>query len=1011
MKYYSRKNSIFAIYYMCKIMRRVDISFAALLIMLLMSLSATAQNAENHRMRSAAEDMLDRRRWSDARAILTELRTKLDPVSERYDVEWVDYHLVRCDVELGAPDAETLMYRYMSEYPSSVHTNQMQFLVGSYYCDEGHSDVAERELAKVEYRGLDAREKERYDIRVGYMRFCEGDYEAAADHFLRIATHSDYYPHALYYTSYIDYVSGRLDEAREGFTKLKTHDAYCDLVPYYLLQIEYRNANYDGVIEQGVALMSYAKGTVLEDLTRIVAESYFKKGDFSQTIRYISDYPESRMGRQEHYIKGYSLYRMARYNDAIEPLSKVCGADDALTQNASYHLADCYRRAGDNQHAADAFAIAAVEGFDDTIAENALLNYGRLKYELGGGLFNESINVLQSYLERYPSSEHTSEVKELLIAAYYNSKNYDAAYEAIKNFPNPDNDIRAALQKVATFRAVEAVSKGDLDSAEALLSEAEQINISPKYNALVLYWQGEVAYMRGDIKRALEKYQAYVRRAPKNESEYVMAHYGMGYGNFMTGNMKMAAADFECFVRDYTTRDDYMYDAHNRLGDARYSMRDFAKARRAYNIVASSSSEHRNYANYQLAVVDGLESKTKSKIERLSSIIAEDEGDYVDDAWYELGRTYINSEKYSDGANTLQEFINGNTSSPYYIKALSDLGLAYYNIGRTDDALKCYEEVVAYDPKSSEALEAMRNIREIYVAKGNVDDYFAYAERSGVQGDMSEAARDSLTFASAKNLYLAGDVEGATAKLKNYLDIFPKGYNRSEALFYVSDCYVQLADNMAAIESMSELLAQGTTQYSERVLSVLAPMTFEQRMYKRSAECYRQLYDIATKQSGRQTASEGYVEATMLYADSAGIKSMADDVLSMTDATPWALRQATLAKANVLREEGKADEAMKLYEQLAAERKTAEGAEAYYRLVETKFAAGDYAATEQMVYEFGESGSMYWQAKAFILLGDALVEMDNKFQARATYQSIVDGYSPNDDGIVDEALKRIKALK
>jgi TolA-binding protein len=58
----------------------------------------------------------------------------------------------------------------------------------------------------------------------------------------------------------------------------------------------------------------------------------------------------------------------------------------------------------------------------------------------------------------------------------------------------------------------------------------------------------------------------------------------------------------------------------------------------------------------------------------------------------------------------------------------------------------------------------------------------------------------------------------------------------------------------------------------------------------------------------------------------------------------------------------------------------------------------------------GDCGSSYWQAKIFILLGDTLVKTKNTFQARATYQSIVDGYSPKDDGIVDEAKKRISNL-
>ena len=44
--------------------------------------------------------------------------------------------------------------------------------------------------------------------------------------------------------------------------------------------------------------------------------------------------------------------------------------------------------------------MASTEGFDDSLAENALLNYGRLKFELDGDLFNESINVLKRYLDK-----------------------------------------------------------------------------------------------------------------------------------------------------------------------------------------------------------------------------------------------------------------------------------------------------------------------------------------------------------------------------------------------------------------------------------------------------------------------------------------------------------------------------------------------------------------------------------------------------------------------------------
>ena len=133
------------------------------------------------------------------------------------------------------------------------------------------------------------------------------------------------------------------------------------------------------------------------------------------------------------------------------------------------------------------------------------------------------------------------------------------------------------------------------------------------------------------------------------------------------------------------------------------------------------------------------------------------------------------------------------------------------------------------------------------------------------------------------------------------------------------------------------------------------------------------------------------------------------DVATMSDATEWAQRFAMLVMADVLRKEGdaKADE---LYGTLAKNPMTEEGAEAYFRVAEARYLAGDYEGAQQMVFDMGQCGSSYWQAKIFILLGDTFVKTNNLFQARATYQSIVDGYSPKDDGIVEETKERIQKL-
>jgi TolA-binding protein len=103
------------------------------------------------------------------------------------------------------------------------------------------------------------------------MRFAEGDYIRAKSHLAKISKISEYYPHALYYTSYIHYANGELESAKEGFTQLKSTDAYRDLAPFYLLQIEYRKGNYDYVIAEGEKLLNQTTSKTRDDLLRIIA--------------------------------------------------------------------------------------------------------------------------------------------------------------------------------------------------------------------------------------------------------------------------------------------------------------------------------------------------------------------------------------------------------------------------------------------------------------------------------------------------------------------------------------------------------------------------------------------------------------------------------------------------------------------------------------------------------------------------------------------------------------------
>ena len=81
-------------------------------------------------------------------------------------------------------------------------------------------------------------------------------------------------------------------------------------------------------------------------------------------------------------------------------------------------------------------------------------------------------------------------------------------------------------------------------------------------------------------------------------------------------------------------------------------------------------------------------------------------------------------------------------------------------------------------------------------------------------------------------------------------------------------------------------------------------------------------------------------------------------------------------------------------------------------VIQSTYEAGNADEAEKLVYAFADKNTphSYWLGKAFILLGDIYRSKGDMFQARATYQSVADGYTPTDDGIVDEAKARIAQL-
>jgi TolA-binding protein len=983
-------------------------------VAVLLSWGATAQTMVTKDHYITAKQLYEVGRWSAAQAELaSELHTVgADNIDHRMEVETL-YAL--CAAQLGQAAAGELMAGVLIAYPNSPYTDEVRFRAGVFEFDRARYTDALTLLLAVDSYKLPKSEFDEYNFTLAQSYFSIGSYDNSRLYFEKVSPNSSYAPHAEYHIAYIDYLHSDYERARDGFFDLASDPSYQQIVPYYLFQIEFMTQNWRYVVENGNHLIGGAVMPRKAELVRMVAEGWFHLNDYAKALQYIETYRtlEGKMGRPENYIEGFSLYNVGRWNEASEALALATGADDRLSQNASYHLADVYLRLGDKQRAMQSFSIASTAGYDEAIAEDALFNYGKLQYELGGGHFNEAINILNRYIELYPSSPRINEVREYLISAYYNSHNYEAAYNAIIQYHDPDNNIRTALQKITYFRALELWKAGNNSEALRLLATSASFRYNAKYTALANFWQGEILYSEGDYNGAIPKYKEYLRLSPTSERENTLARYNLGYAYFNLQEWSEANSWFTDFLDRYSAADAFRADAFNREGDIAHAERHYWQAIESYDKATKIGTDERYYSAYQRAMMLGLVERPERKIESLQAIITAGKGPYIEDAMYELARTYIARERYTEGAKTLEQFIEKYPTSAHYLVALSDLGLAYLNMGDRKKSMQYYKMIVDYAPHSRESQDAMAGIRGLYIDSNDVDGYFAYARQAGVTTDAREMNRDSLLFVAAEKIYLSGDRAAAIPALKGYVSGNAKGRYLPAALYYLSDAQIRDSDAAGAIATLTQLTSLKRNDYTIRGLQRLAELNYNKKNYTEAAQNYRTLWEATTDKKTISSALEGYVASILATKDDSLIVAMADEVATIKGVPVASLRQARFAKAGILARGKQTEQAMAIYADLSQDVGSAEGAESAYRVIEHQYEEGKYEDAESSVFAFSEKNTphSYWLGEAFLTLGDIYARKGDSFQARATWQSIVDGYSPADDGIVAAARERIANLK
>jgi tetratricopeptide (TPR) repeat protein len=276
------------------------------------------------------------------------------------------------------------------------------------------------------------------------------------------------------------------------------------------------------------------------------------------------------------------------------------------------------------------------------------------------------------------------------------------------------------------------------------------------------------------------------------------------------------------------------------------------------------------------------------------------------------------------------------------------------------------------------------------VEGGRPGEYAEVARQAGKP--ISTSTEDSLTFAAAE-LQVENGSSNALSSLNNYLQRFPTGQYSTNAYYYRGEIYNAAKNWKSALENFEVVAERAPNPFAERaVLAAARIYFFEQKDYNQAEKYFAQLKQITASQENRLEAMRGLLRSQYQLQKWTEAVDNAKELLVQKGSSSDDKSLAGMAIGKSAQIKGEYDVAITNFKSVVAVNKAALAAEARYEIANTWFITNRMADAEKAALEtINKSGSYdWWVTKSYILLGDIYFKQKDYFNAKATFQSVVE---------------------
>ena len=872
-------------------------------------------------------------------------------------------------------------------------------------------------MEEIPARYIPSSQLDEYLFKKAYCELEAGDKDRALLQFESVVKRpvSDFTAPARYSIAYINYDKGDYRQALEWFEAASTDRRFAEICDYYIVECRFLLKDYKYVAVHGEKVYARVSDERKPFLARILSESMLVQGDADNARKYYDlsiKSEDHKHTRADWFYSGSVLYAVKDYKGAIESFKKMGVRNDSIGQVANYHLAFSYIQTKNKVAALDAFREASEYPYDPSITEDAHFNWAKLAFDI-----NNDSSVFQEYMKRYSDKEKDDKIYSYMAVAALHERNYEAAVNAYGMIDELDDDMRSNYMKANYLRANQLISSGAYRLAANYLKIAGYYSDkSSRFNHLTRFWLAESYYRNDQFSQARELFvELYNLAALNRQPESYVIPYNIAYCYYKEGDYSSALKWYDTYLKQSSVK--FRKDALERSADCHFVRKEYKKAYEFYDKVVKDYFDVNDiYPYYQSAISYGLSGNMTKKINLLGNVLkADPSARFYPEALFELGRSYAVKEDDENAFKCFRTLADNVKDSTYVARAFIEMGSLSRNQSQFEDALGYYKEVVEKMPLSGYAEDALAAIESVYQTKNDPESYLMYIETIGKGATKTDDEREDMIFNSAEQVYFTENYQKALVALQTYLDRYPSGKYGYKADFYMAEAYRSLGKLEQACDSYVKVIQNGEASYAEQAMLHFSELSYKMEKWEDAFGGYSSLLASASIQNNKTTALKGMMRSAFRWHNWVEAIKAAEDVMYEGAFEADIKREASYVKAKALMATSRRTEAMAAFETLAGDVTDAYGAEAAYMLIQDCYDKGEFAQVEEKVTSFSQAGSrqVYWLAKSFIVLGDSFVDLNNLLQAKATFESIRDGYKPTHEGddIMDNLRIRLTKLE